>query len=355
MVNYDNAFSFTELYKATLECAKGVRWKPSVIDYLINIESRTARLVYDLATYKYKLSPYETFYIYEPKIRTIRSTKFRDRVVQRSLCNNGVYYELTKGFITDNCACIKGRGVTYAFKRMKKHMQWYYKHYGTTGWVLRMDIKKFFDSIPHVVVKDIINKKISDLRVRRMLTDIVDSFEDLREPHLQAFDPFGRRGLGLGSQISQLLALAVLDIIDHYVKDVLKIKCYIRYMDDIVIIHHDKEYLKAVMKDLDLRLSALGLTLNKKSCILPLKQGIWFLKRKHILTKTGKIITKISRSSIMREQRKIHKLKALLDLEEIILEDAIKQFTGWYAHVKTTCSKTVIYRMTKLFKATFGI
>lgn len=353
MINYENAFTFEELFRAAIECSKGVKWKFSVIDYLLNIEKRTSRLVRDLKTNRYRISEYDVFKIYEPKVRIIRSIKFRDRVVQRSLCNNGLYDELTKGFIYDSCACLKGRGTTFAFTRIKKHLQYHFRHHGLTGWVLRIDISKFFDSIPHSVAKSVIDKRISNAKVRSMIHDIIDSFKDQRDLDLIFSDPFGERGIGLGSQISQILALAVLDPIDHYVKDICKVKCYIRYMDDLVIIHQDKEFLKTILTNIKHQLEQIGLTLNKKTSISKLQEGVKFLKRKHILTKTGKVITLISKNSVNKEKRKLYKLRKLLNEGQITIEDVVHQFSGWIAYIEKTCSNTKILNMYKLYVKLF--
>ena len=148
VMGYKEAITFRELYKAAKQCARGVRWKESVQDYLRNMLARTFILCRELEQGRYRLQPYVRFLIYTPKVREIVSTRLRDRVVQRAMCNNGLYADLVRGFIYDNCACLVGRGVHFAQKRMATHLHRFYRRHGTTGWVLKMDIRKFFSIHP---------------------------------------------------------------------------------------------------------------------------------------------------------------------------------------------------------------
>ena len=197
----------------------------------------------DLINGTYKIQPYYIFYIHTPKKRQIVSTRLRDRIWQRSMCNNGLYDDLTRGFIHDNCACQTGRGTHYAMARLECHMQRIWRKHGPAVWVAKLDISKFFPSIPHIVAKAAAAKRIRDEHFRQHVFDIIDSFKDERpQAEIDAY-PFGPRGIALGSQISQLVALAVLDDIDHYIKERLHIRHYVRYMDDLVLIHEDKGVL----------------------------------------------------------------------------------------------------------------
>ncbi len=177
-----------------------------------------------------KADGHQHFTIFEPKQREIVATRIKDRQFQRSLCDNGLYEQITKSFIADNCACLQGRGVDYTLDRMTAHLRRYYNEHGTEGWVLKCDIHHYFPSIRHDIAKAAIRKRVKDAQIAERACEIVDSF--------------GEIGIGLGSQVSQLVALAVLDDLDHYIKERLRIKHYVRYMDDFVLIHHDKEYLQ---------------------------------------------------------------------------------------------------------------
>lgn len=293
-MNYEDVIKFENLLKAGHKVCNGVRWKDSVVGYEHNIMRNTEELCEELENGTYKLQPYQIFEIFEPKYRVIVATRIRDRQVQRSLCDNGFYDEMTKSFIYDNCACLKGKGIDFALNRMTAHMRRYYSEHGYGGYVLKCDIHHYFQSIRHDVAKRAVAKRIKDERVLKLVYDIIDSFGDI--------------GIGLGSQISQLIALAVLDELDHFIKEQLHIKHYIRYMDDFILIHNDKEYLKYCKEQIEIKLKEIGLSLNDKTKISKLNEGVIFLQWKFILTETGRIIRKMPKKKLSRQRRKLKRI-----------------------------------------------
>lgn len=259
--------SFENLYKAMQKCKRNVMWKDSTAGFVKNGLKNCLKLHDELMQDKYKIMPYSIFVIHERKTRIISSTKMRDRVVQRSLCDNYLYHELTKGFIYDNCACLKGKGTDFARNRLKCHLQRFYRKHGRDGYVLKVDIHDFFGSTPHKTAKKAIDKRVKDEWTKKMVYDVIDSFTHIASD----------RGIGLGSQVSQLVQLAVLDDIDHKIKEQLKIKAYVRYMDDLVLVHESKEYLQGCLEIIKADIENLGLEINeKKTGIQPLKHGIKF-------------------------------------------------------------------------------
>lgn len=162
--------------------------------------------------------------------------------------------------------------------------------------MLKCDIRPYFQSIRHDVAKAAIRKRVTDTQIAERACEIVDSF--------------GEIGLGLGSQVSQLVALAVLDDLDHFIKERLRIKHYIRYMDDFILVHEDKEYLRQCKKEIEARLFALGLQLNDKTALYPLRQGVKLLQWRFIVTDTGAIIRKMGKKKQSKQRRKLKKLYA---------------------------------------------
>ena len=288
--------NFDNLYRAAYECKRNVMWKPSTSGYIKNILMNTCKLRDELLTGTYKLSPYSIFEVHEKKTRTIVATKMRDRVVQRSLCNCYLYEAITKGFIYDNCACQIGKGTDFARERLKLHLRRFYRKNGMNGYVLQMDIHNFFGSTPHKVAKEAVDKRVKDEWARNHVYMIIDSFD---------IDGTAT-GLGLGSQITQLIELAVLDDLDHYIKERLRIKGYVRYNDDLILIHNDKEYLKECMKDIINKLNSLGLEVNeKKTHINRIDKGIHFLGFSFRLKNTGRVLMRILPKSVRKEKRKL--------------------------------------------------
>ncbi len=288
---------FINLYNALQVCKRNTQWKDSVAGHvnngLINIYKLKERLDNDT----YKIAPYSEFVIFEPKERHIQSTRIPDRVFQRSLCDNYLSHELTKGFIYDNCACLKKKGTEFARQRLKVHLQRHFRKYGLTGGVLKCDLKNYFGSTQHSVAKEEIDKRVGDEWVRKELHKIIDSFSH-GEPI----------GIGLGSQVSQLIQLAVMDDVDHYIKEVLHIENYVRYMDDFILIHPDKEYLKECKEKIRKMVESKGLTLNKKkSHVQDITQPIRFLGFRYRLTSTGKVVVNILPENLAHEKRKLTK------------------------------------------------
>lgn len=212
-----------------------------------------------------------------------------------ALCQGGLYEDITEHFIYDNCACQKGKGTDFALKRLKRHMREFYQKHGKEGWVLKCDVHHFFPSTRHDVAKDALRKRVEDPKACEMVCYVIDSFG-------------GDKGIGLGSQISQLVELAVLDDLDHYIKEQLHIRHYIRYMDDLILIHPDKATLVRCKEIIGEQLNAIGLELNKKTTIYPLRRGIKFLQWRFILSDTGKITMQLGSDKMGKQRRKIRKL-----------------------------------------------
>lgn len=336
MEYFSEALKFENLYRAMKECCRNVRWKDSVVGYETNGIRNTIKLKHDILSGKYKISPYQRFYVYEPKKRQIIATRIRDRQWQRAMCNAGLYKEITKSFIYDNVACQNGKGATLNIKRMKVHLMRYYRKHKTDGWVLKCDIHHFFPSTPHDVAKAVIDKRVTDERIKAQVFAIIDSFG-------------GDVGIGLGSQISQLIELAVLDDLDHYIKEQLRIKYYIRYMDDFILIHHDKEYIKYCLQQIKQRVEQLGLTLNDKTSIQPLKYGVKFCKWHYYILDSGRIVMKMEKSKYYRQVRKLKRIYAKEQKGEFPKGSAKESLKCWLANAKYGDTYNLRKRMLQQF------
>ena len=215
-------------------------------------------------------------------------------------------------------------------------MQRYFRKHGASGWALKCDIRHYFAETPHEVAKAAIRKRLTDKRAAFYTDQIIDSFG-------------GDVGIGLGSQVSQITELAVLDDLDHYIKERLHIKHYLRYMDDFILIHDDRSILENALKEITERLAVLGLTLNNKTQIFPLKQGIVWLKWRFILTDTGKVVRRISRKSVVRERRKLIRMSRLVSAGRIPLDSMKESFVTWKAHAQRGNCRKIIADMQKLY------
>lgn len=323
---YNDIISFDSLYKAMRKVKNGVMWKDSTARYVADGLKETYRLRQELLAGTYQIRPYLQFTVTDPKRREVMATQLRDRQFQRALCDGGLYGDLTEHFIRDNYACQVGRGMDDAINRLTEQLRRYYRQHGTDGWVLKCDIKSYFASTPHDIAKRAIRKRVQDPDVCRAVEQIIDSFP-------------GDRGIGLGSQVSQLIELCVLDDLDHFIRERLHIHVYARYMDDFVLVHPDKEYLAWCREQIRKRLDASDLTLNKKTSLFPLSQGITFLQRRFIVTETGKVIAKISGTSITREKRKLRHMRNLVAEGRLPLETPCHSFISWAAGVERKRAK----------------
>ncbi|MCU6685653.1 reverse transcriptase/maturase family protein [Dorea acetigenes] len=338
--DFDKVIAYESLYKSGMKCRLGVGWKDSTARYIENILEETLILQEQLESGRYHTEPPIRFKIYEPKEREIQSLRFRNKVFQRSLCDNALVPGLMATFIYDNGASLPGRGVDFAMRRLKAHLQKYYREYGLDGYVYQFDIRHYFDSINHEAAMRQVRKRFKDERIVKYTEEAIAIFGDV--------------GLGLGSQVSQILALATLNELDHFIKEELHIKYYGRYMDDFYLIHHDKEYLKYCRERIEEKLTEIGLELNpKKTQLYPIRNGIKFLGFHFRMTETGKVYMKISRKSVTRQRRKLRKMKTLLEEGRVTFEDVQMQYQSWRAHALRGNSKQLVKKMDQYFNELF--
>ncbi len=338
----DEVCSFENLYKAMWKCRKNVMWKDSVAGYVKNGLANIQKLKESHYDGTYCISPYSQFKIFEPKERDIISTRIKDRVFQRSLCDNYLYNSITRSFIYDNGACQVGKGTLFEKDRLKCHLQKYYRKHGTEGWVLKCDIKNYFGSTPHGVAIQAVSKRVYDDWAVEEASRIIRSFNHGENPNV---------GMGLGSEVTQLVELATLDDLDHYIKERLHIKHYVRYMDDFILIHPDKEYLKGCRTVIEEELDKLGLKLSeKKTQLSPITQPIGFLGFTFRLKDTGKVVVKIKSERISHERRKLRKLVERAKAGILTKDDVDHCFESWKAHASYGDTHNIILRMDKYYK-----
>lgn len=334
--------SFDNLYKAMYKCRRNVGWKDSVAGFVNKGLINCTKLRDKLLDGTYTINKYTIFQIHEPKEREIVSTRIKDRVFQRSLCDNYLTQEISKSFIYDNCACQVNKGTKFARDRLKAHMQKFYRKHELDGYVLKCDISNYFGSTDHEVAIAAVKKRVGDPWVVEEVSKIINSFNNGPDPTV---------GMGLGSQVTQLIELAVLDDLDHYIKEQLHIKHYIRYMDDFILIHESKEYLIFCREQIRTKLQELHLTLSKKKTqIFPIEQSIHFLGFRFVLTKTGKVLMLLNHEKISHERRKLCRLVNRMNLGLISREHTDKCFESWKAHANQGNSSHLIHSMTLFYQ-----
>lgn len=296
---------FQYLYKSMEQCKKNVLWKESVSYFTLNGIKNCLKLEEELKTNTYKPRPTYSFKITYPKERDIMSIHFRDRVYQRSMNDNILYPIMTKSFIHDNCSCQKDRGTDYARRRLKCFLNRYYRKYETNGYVLQIDLKKYYPTMSHKAVLDLFKSKLDEVDYLRV--------KDILEHQF-----VGDKGYNAGSQMVQLAGISLLDKLDHYCKEKLHIKFYVRYMDDIVIISNNKELLEVYKILIEQQLNKVECVFNqKKTHIYELSKGIMFLGFRFKLTDSGKVLMTINPKNIKDKRRKYKRmLKVSKDISD---------------------------------------
>ena len=239
MTDYEKICDFENLYKAHKRARCCKRHKKDVILFEMNLAENLWNIKTSLENRTYKVAGYNKFMIYDPKEREIQALSYYDRIVQHVLCDEVLTPFFDNRLIYDNCACRIGKGTHFALKRLTKFFHNHYQKYGASGYILKCDIRKYFSSIHHEVLKSRLQTVISDKDILNLLFHIIDSFE--HSPN---------RGLPMGNQTSQLFALYYLDPLDRFIKEKLRIKHYVRYMDDLALLSDDKDYLKDCLKNM---------------------------------------------------------------------------------------------------------
>lgn len=327
---------YEALYKSMMKCKKGVMWKDSTAHFCLNGLTEVMKLEQSLIDGTYKERPGRTFTVYEPKKREILSISFRDRIYQRSLNDNAVYPVMAKSFIYDNCACQKGKGTDFAMDRLNAHLQQYYRKYGNDGWVLQCDIKGYYPNMPHEVAEKKFAKHLDEWTFAEV-KKILNGFE-------------GEVGFNPGSQLIQIAGISVLDEMDHFIKEKLKIKHYIRYMDDFILISNDKQYLQICLEQIREHLKERGLELNAKTSLYRISRGIKFLGFRFILTDTGKVIRLIKPESVKRERRRLRKLVKLAKKGKLTKEKVNQCYEAYKAHAERGNTWKMLQRLDEFYK-----
>jgi len=336
---YDKICSSDNLELAYRKARKRKSSRPDVQEFEQKSKENLQKLQQELITETYQPLPLKTFILRDPKTRKISKSDFRDRVVHHAICNL-IEPIFEKRFIHDSYANRKGKGTSAAIKRfnqfkrkassngMKVHEssdcndninQKYNNNY-VRGYILKADIRKYFDYVDHDILMQILSKKIADRRLIKLIEKILANH---RTPHLG-------KGMPLGNLTSQFFANIYLNELDQFVKHTLKARHYIRYVDDFVIFHKNRAVLQECQEKINLFLKRnLLLELHpQKSKIKPLAKGLDFVGYRIFYHYT--LLRK-------RNRRKIgHKLNEIEELykDKIISKETVDQMlNGWFGYM----------------------
>ncbi len=269
---YERIFSLENLYLADARARRGKAKQPGVIEHNLNRPVNLLVLHEQLRRREYKTSPYQTFTIREPKERLIfRLPYYPDRIVHHAILN--VLEPIFRAcFTADTFSCIKGRGIHGAQRKVQEAL----RDQPGTIYCLKLDIKKFYPSIDHGILKGMLRRKFKDTDLLWLLDEIIDSAP----------------GLPIGNYLSQFFGNFYLTGFDHWLKEVKAVRYYFRYMDDIVILAPDKPLLHRLLADIRIYLGDLLLQVKDNYQVFPVgARGIDFVGYRfyhtHILLRKG--------------------------------------------------------------------
>ncbi len=335
--DYNQLFTYINLYKAFYLCENGVRWKSSIQKQESLLPLKTLEIQRNLQKRDFKPLKFMEFDINERgKIRHIRAVDIGERCTERVLCDEYLLPLLAPKLIYDNGASLKGRGTDFSLNRLKTHLLRHYKKYGNSGYIFQFDFSKYFDNVNHEVLLKLLSKDIPDKDILLMLKNDIDSFGD--------------KGLGLGSQVSQVCAIYYPTLLDRYFKEVLHIKGYGRYMDDGYAICKDLDEVKKCREGLYKMANKLGITINdKKVSVTKLSSTFIFLKKRINLTDSGKVIIRLGKKSIHQARRRLNKMFKKYNGSPEGLAYILSAFRSWYGMSKGYANYYVTENYKKLF------
>ena len=323
MTDFEKIYSFQNLYKAHTIARRGKRNTREVIEFEMNLSENLTELSESLKAGTYRMSGYYSFMVHDPKDRVIHALHYRDRVVQHCVCDEVLAPTLDRKLIYDNAACRIGKGTHFALGRVSGFLHDYYNRYGADGYFLKCDIRKFFDNIDHNALKNKLRRAFDDEELFSLLCMIIYSYEVAPG-----------KGIPLGNQTSQWFAIYYLDGFDRLIKEKLRIKYYSRYMDDCVLIHHDKDYLKQCLAEMqDYIENDLHLSLNEKTKIFPIKNGVDYLGWHFYMTESGKVIRKVKQSTKLKYKRRLRYFEEEYAKGKVGLDEIKQVLSSYQAHL----------------------
>ena len=313
---YEKALSYEALMKAHVQSRKGKGYRKEIILFNLKQEEYIMWLYEQLKTLKYKHGGYTVFYITEPKLRRIEKSRYIDRIVHRWYVNSFIKPYFIPKFIETSYACLENKGMHKACLDVQKAMK-HCKNIWGEYYILKMDIKKYFENINKNIVYEILQRKIKDEKVLWLTREILYSNE-------------GENNLPIGNYTSLMFANIYLNELDQYVKHKLKGKYYFRYMDDAILIRKTKEEAKNDLENIkEFLKEKLKLELNKKTQIFKNKQGVNFCGYK-----INEYRLKIRDKGKKKLKKKVKELKQKIKQGKTSSKEAKRYLAGHLGYMK---------------------
>lgn len=321
---FDKKLSYESLMKAHCLSRKGKGYRKEIILFNMKQEEYILWLYEQLKNQTYKHGGYATFYVTEPKLRRIEKSRYIDRIIHRWVVDNFLNPYYLRTLIPTTYACIQERGMHKASLDLQKAML-HCKRKWSNYYILKMDIRKFFDNINKDILLNIFKRKVKDRKLLWLLEEII--YSNCSKAKKQMIE---RKGLPIGNYTSQTFANIYLNEVDQYIKHKLKCKFYFRYMDDSVILLQTKQDAKDVLGKIRIFLKEnLELELNEKTQIFKDKQGVNFCGYK-----INEYRLKIRDKGKRKLKKKVKKLKHEIKQRNLTSKEAKKYLCGHWGYLK---------------------
>jgi retron-type reverse transcriptase len=319
---------FANLLSATKKAELGKRFRESVLDFNYNLENNLWQLKNELESKTYQPGAYKIFTILEPRPRMISAAPYRDRVVHHALCSQIMpIFEAT--FILDSYANRTGFGTHRAIRRFTKFAR-------SSRYILQCDIKKYFASIDHEVLKSLLRRKIKCRDTLWLLDTIINNSNEQESvveyfPGDNILTPIQRRrGLPIGNLTSQFFANVYLNGLDHFAKQNLHVKKYLRYVDDFAFLSDDREFLVDVRLAVEDYLAGLRLKIHPvKSQLFETKYGANFLGFRVLPNRI-----RVRTENLRRGRRRLRLMQEEYAQGKITLLKMSQRRKSWESHLK---------------------
>lgn len=338
-MKFEDIINYDTLYESMNKCKSGVSWKPNVLHAINNDASETERCMKKIDSGEWKNSPPKEIEIMYPKKRKGVCIPFKDRVYQRAINDEELYKVVEKKLIYANCSCQKGKGTDFARNLLKKYIRSHIARYGIDGYIIQIDIHQYYQSMRHDILKSKFRSVLDDDKTYNKVCEILDSQSE------------GKVGYKPGSQMIQIAGIFMLSDIDHYIKEKLHVKKYIRYMDDFLLIVKTLEEAMFILNQVITKLDELGFKINeKKTKIIKLTDPFNFMGFKYKVTKTGKIIMTIKPDRVKHERKKLYRASAKAKKGKMPKWKVDQMYESWRSYANKGNSFKMLNNMDKYYK-----
>ncbi|MEK7539729.1 MAG: reverse transcriptase/maturase family protein [Patescibacteria group bacterium] len=321
-MNYIELVSIENIFAAWDGFKKGKRNKLDVMYFERYLEDELFQLQTELSTQTYVHQLYSQFHVWDPKFRVIHKAEVRDRVVHHLLFN---YLEplFQPSFIRQSYACQKGKGLHLGVEELTGALRTASKNYTRTVWCLKLDIRKFFDSIDHEILLSLLGERVGDVEVFTLLEHVVRSYSSMQRVG---------KGISIGNLTSQIFSNIYLNELDYFVKNELQERFYFRYADDFILVHPERSHLERLLPLIqEFVAERLQLVVHPNKIILrKFSQGVDFLG--YVLLPHYRVLrTKTKQRMFKQMSQRVADFNAGL-VDDFGLQQSLQSYLGLLTH-----------------------